>query len=106
MHHVPVHVARCGDRWATEDGVTLSVLSPCGALFADPGYALISVGRHNVFGHPAATTLATLRSAGAETYRTDLCGATIVEAGMNMRSTTNLRCSAESEAAFASKGTR
>jgi competence protein ComEC len=34
-HHVPVHVARCGDRWATDDGVTISVLSPCGALFAD-----------------------------------------------------------------------
>jgi len=34
-HHVPVHVARCGDRWSTDDGVTLSVLSPCGALFAD-----------------------------------------------------------------------
>jgi hypothetical protein len=33
-HHVPVH-ARGGDRWATDDGVTLSVLSPCGALFAD-----------------------------------------------------------------------
>jgi beta-lactamase superfamily II metal-dependent hydrolase len=35
LHHVPVHVARCGDRWATDDGVALSVLSPCGALFAD-----------------------------------------------------------------------
>jgi hypothetical protein len=35
LHHVPVHVARCGDRWATDDGVTLSVLSPCGARFSD-----------------------------------------------------------------------
>jgi len=172
LHHIPIHVARCGDRWSTDDGVTLSVLSPCGALFADgkndvnensvvvmlasrdfrmlfmgdagfaaeqrllesgtdlradvlkvghhgsayssapsfvaavhSSYALISVGRHNLFGHPAATTLATLRSAGAETYRTDLCGATIVEAGMNVRNTTILRCSAESEATFASKGT-
>jgi len=171
LHHVPIHIARCGDRWATDDGVSLSVLSPCGALFADgkndvnensvvimltyrdfrmlfmgdagfqaeqrllengadlradvlkvghhgsayssapgfvaavhPRYGLISVGRHNLFGHPAAATLATLRSGGAETYRTDLCGATIVEAGMTMRSTTILRCSAESEAAVASKG--
>ncbi len=168
--HVPVRIARCGDRWATDDGVTLSVLSPCGALFADgkndvnensvvvmlayrefrmlfmgdagfaaeqrllesgadlradvlkvghhgsayssapgfavavhPKYALISVGRHNLFGHPAATTLATLRSAGAQMYRTDLCGAVIVEAGMEIRSTTILRCSAEPEAAFTSK---
>ncbi len=35
LHHVPIHVARCGDRWVSDDGVTLSVLSPCGALFAD-----------------------------------------------------------------------
>jgi competence protein ComEC len=159
LHRVPVHVARCGDRWATDDGVAFSVLSPCGALFADgkndvnensvvvmlayrefrmlfmgdagfqaerrllesgtelyadvlkvghhgsayssapdfiaavhPRYAVISAGRHNLFGHPAAATLATLRSAGAETYRTDLCGAAIVAAGMNTGSTTMLRC--------------
>ena len=171
LQHVPVHVARCGDRWSTDDGVTLSVLSPCGALFADgkndvnensvvvmlayrdfrvlfmgdagsaaeqrllasgvdlradvlkvghhgsayssspsfvaavrPGYALISVGRHNVFGHPAATTLTTLRKAGAETYRTDLCGATIVEAGMNVRRTTIMRCSEQPEAASSFQG--
>jgi len=159
LHHVPVHVARCGDRLATDDGVTLSVLSPCGSLFADgkndvnensvvvmlvyrnfrmlsmgdagfqaeqrllesgvnlhagvlkvghhgsayssapgfvdavhPRYALISVGRHNLFGHPAATTLATLRSAGATVYRTDLCGAVIVKPGINVRAQATLRC--------------
>ncbi|HEY0403806.1 MAG TPA: DNA internalization-related competence protein ComEC/Rec2 [Blastococcus sp.] len=162
VQHVPVHVARCGDRWATDDDVAFSVLSPCGALFADgkndvnensvvvllayrdfrmlfmgdagfaaeqrlldsgvdlhadilkvghhgsayssapgfiaavrPRYALIGVGRHNLFGHPAATTLATLRSAGTTTYRTDLCGATVVQAAMNVTTMTNLRCSAE-----------
>ncbi|HEY6233888.1 MAG TPA: ComEC/Rec2 family competence protein, partial [Candidatus Elarobacter sp.] len=143
--HVPVHVARCGDRWATDDGVTLSVLSPCGALFADgkndvnensvivmltyrdfrmlfmgdAGFqaerrllesgidvradvfkvghhgsayasgrdfldavrarvALISDGRHNTFGHPAPSTLATLQHAGVRAYRTDRCGAITV----------------------------
>jgi hypothetical protein len=35
LHHVPVDVARCGDGWETGDGVTLSVLSPCGTLFVD-----------------------------------------------------------------------
>jgi competence protein ComEC len=35
LHHVPIRVARCGDRWATDDGVTFSVLSPCGTLFVD-----------------------------------------------------------------------
>ena len=159
LRHVPVRVARCGDEWGTDDGVRLSVLSPCGALFADgkndvnensvvvmlayrqfrmlfmgdagfaaeqrllasgadlgadvlkvghhgsayssaprfvdavhPKYALISVGRHNLFGHPAAATVATLRNAGATTYRTDLCGAIILQPGMNGRATTTLRC--------------
>jgi competence protein ComEC len=159
LHHVPIHLARCGDRWATDDGVSVSVLSPCGALFADgkndvnensvvvmlayrdfrmlfmgdagfaaeqrllasgadlhadvlkvghhgsayssapgfvaavhPRYGVISVGRHNLFGHPAATTLATLRRAGATTYRTDLCGAIAVESDMNLRATTTLHC--------------
>jgi competence protein ComEC len=71
-----------------------------------PRFALVSLGRHNLFGHPAATTLATLRRAGATTYRTDLCGAIIVDAGTNVRTTTILRCSADSEAAFGSTGTR
>ena len=159
LYHVPIHVARCGDRWATDDGVTLSVLSPCGALFADgkndvnensvvvmltyrefrmlfmgdagfaaeqrllesgvdvradvlkvghhgsayssargfiaavrPRYAVISVGRRNLFGHPAAATLATLRNAGTTAYRTDRCGAVIVEPSMNTRTMTVLHC--------------
>jgi len=32
---VPIRVARCGDRWSTDDGVVLSILSPCGALLSD-----------------------------------------------------------------------
>ena len=159
LHHVPVHVARCGDRWATDDGVSLSVLSPCGALFADgkndvnensvvvmltygdfrmlfmgdagfkaeqrllasgadlhadvlkvghhgsaysstpafiaavyPRFAVISVGRHNLFGHPAATTLAMLRRAAVTIYRTDLCGAIIVERGRTRPLMTALHC--------------
>ena len=53
--------------------------------------ALISVGRHNLFGHPAAQTLATLRNAGAIGYRTDLCGAITVDANVS-RPSTMLRC--------------
>ncbi len=40
-----------------------------------PQVAIISVGRHNTFGHPGPTTLATLERAGATLYRTDRCGA-------------------------------
>jgi competence protein ComEC len=36
-----------------------------------PRYAIISVGRHNLFGHPAPSTIETLRRFGAMIYRTD-----------------------------------
>jgi competence protein ComEC len=39
-----------------------------------PRVALISVGAHNDFGHPAARTLRALAAAGAEVHRTDLEG--------------------------------
>ncbi|HEY1682496.1 MAG TPA: DNA internalization-related competence protein ComEC/Rec2 [Candidatus Tumulicola sp.] len=40
-----------------------------------PTYALISVGRHNLFGHPAQSTIEALQQAGATIYRTDQNGA-------------------------------
>jgi competence protein ComEC len=43
-----------------------------------PRIALISAGRHNLFGHPAPSTLAALRTAGIAAYRTDRCGAIIL----------------------------
>ena len=65
--------------------------TPAFVAAVHPRYALISVGRHNLFGHPAATTLATLRNAGATAYRTDLCGAIIVDPNVS-RPSTMLRC--------------
>jgi competence protein ComEC len=160
LHHVPVKAVRCGDRWASDDGVSFSVLSPCGALFAGrnndvnensvvvmlayrdfrmlfmgdagfrteqrlletaadlradvlkvghhgsayssasafvaavhPRYAVISAGRHNLFGHPAATTLAALRDANATAFRTDVCGAIIVEPSTNAGKKAAVSCS-------------
>lgn len=46
-----------------------------------PRYAIISVGRHNMFGHPAPSTIQTLERIGAVVYRTDLNAATVVTAG-------------------------
>jgi competence protein ComEC len=57
-----------------------------------PRYALISVGRHNLFGHPAQTTLTTLQHLGAAVYRTDRCGAISVEAGPAITITPILSC--------------
>ena len=44
-----------------------------------PQVALISCGRDNPFGHPAAEVIARLASAGARIYRTDLDGEITVE---------------------------
>lgn len=40
-----------------------------------PRYAIISVGRHNMFGHPAPSTLERLQALGVRIYRTDHGGA-------------------------------
>lgn len=39
-----------------------------------PKIAVIQVGAHNSYGHPAQETLQRLEAAGAKIYRTDLCG--------------------------------
>jgi competence protein ComEC len=51
-------------------------------LFAShvrPGYAVISVGRHNTFGHPASRTIETWNRYGARILRTDDCGAVMID---------------------------
>jgi competence protein ComEC len=40
-----------------------------------PRIAIISVGRHNTFGHPAPMTIEAWRRFGVEILRTDQCGA-------------------------------
>jgi competence protein ComEC len=52
--------------------------SPAFIAAVAPKYAIISVGRHNLFGHPAPSTLATLYRYGARVYRTDRDGAVTV----------------------------
>jgi competence protein ComEC len=49
-----------------------------------PHVAIISVGRHNTFGHPGPFTLATFERAGSAVYRTDRCG------GLTIRQTVPL----------------
>lgn len=58
-----------------------------------PRYAIISVGRHNVFGHPAPSTIETLQRIGATSYRTDQNAAiTIVTNGTTLIARTACEC--------------
>jgi competence protein ComEC len=51
-----------------------------------PRYAIISVGRHNLFGHPAPSTIERLERLGTQIYRTDQDGAIVVTTdGSTMR---------------------
>ena len=49
--------------------------TPAFIAAVSPQIASISVGRHNTFGHPGPSILATLARFGATIYRTDHCGA-------------------------------
>ena len=53
---------------------------------AAPRFAVISVGRDNTFGHPAAEVVGRLQNAGAKIYRTDEDGAVVFRTdGKKMR---------------------
>ena len=62
LHKVGHH----GSRWASTTAFLAAVR---------PRVALISVGRHNSFGHPSPETPDRLGAAGVPVYRTDRCGA-------------------------------
>lgn len=58
----------------------------------EPRVAVVSVGRNNLFGHPAAATLGTLVRHGAHVYRTDRDGAVTIRSDgsdFNVRSFLN-----------------
>jgi competence protein ComEC len=55
--------------------------TPAFIAAVQPHYAIVSVGRHNMFGHPASSTLATLERFGAQIYRTDEDGAITILTG-------------------------
>jgi len=57
-----------------------------------PRIALISVGRHNVFGHPASTTLQRIHELGIHIYRTDRCGAIRMTIAEQTTVSTQLAC--------------
>jgi competence protein ComEC len=66
LHADVLKVGHHGSRYAS---------TPEFATAVRPRIAVISVGRHNTFGHPAATTIETWNKSGASVVRTDQCGA-------------------------------
>jgi competence protein ComEC len=77
-----VKVGHHGSRYAS---------TPAFVAIVRPRIAIISVGRHNTFGHPAPTTIDAWDHAGADILRTDQCGAISLAGGSP---TTMLRCTA------------
>jgi len=65
LHADVLKVGHHGSAWASSDAFLAAVA---------PQTAVISVGRNNHFGHPAARTLASLQHLRAHIWRTDLCG--------------------------------
>ena len=77
--------------------------SPAFVAAVRPRYAFISVGRHNLFGHPASQTLLALQRAGARIYRTDQMGAiTLTTNGDSLDVETTLTPQAPRSKAFVS----
>ena len=66
LHADAVKVGHHGSRYASTTGFVAAV---------HPKIAVISVGRHNTFGHPAKATIEAWHDNGAAVLRTDQCGA-------------------------------
>ena len=66
LHADAVKVGHHGSRYASTTGFVTAV---------HPQIAVVSVGRHNTFGHPAETTIEAWHDTGADVLRTDQCGA-------------------------------
>ena len=82
VHADAVKVGHHGSRYASTPAFV-------GAVAAR--IAIISVGRHNTFGHPPPATIGAWSAVGADVLRTDRCGAVSVVDGA---ATAMLRCNA------------
>jgi competence protein ComEC len=82
IHADVVKVGHHGSRYAS---------TPAFVAAVRPHVAVISVGRHNTFGHPAPATIESWSNAGADVLRTDRCGAISL---VNGSPSVMLRCQA------------
>jgi competence protein ComEC len=82
LHAEAVKVGHHGSRYAS---------TPAFVAAVHPRIAVISVGRHNTFGHPAPATIEAWRNVGVDVLRTDQCGATML---VDRSQATMLHCAA------------
>jgi competence protein ComEC len=80
LHAGAVKVGHRGSRYASTTGFVAAVHRQV---------AVISVGRHNTFGHPSEATIEAWHDTGADILRTDKCGAISL---VNGSPTTMLSC--------------
>jgi competence protein ComEC len=88
LHADVVKVGHHGSRYAS---------TPAFVAAVHPQVAVISVGRHNTFGHPAPSTIETWTNAGSRILRTDRCGA--ISLTDEPSSTTMIPCNARDQEA-------
>ncbi len=88
LHADVVKVGHHGSRYAS---------TPAFVAAVHPQVAVISVGRHNTFGHPAPSTIETWIDVGARVLRTDRCGA--ISLTDKPSSTTTIPCNSPNQAA-------
>jgi beta-lactamase superfamily II metal-dependent hydrolase len=82
LHADALKVGHHGSRYASTAAFATAV---------HPRFAVISVGRHNTFGHPAPATLRAWNRVDGEVLRTDMCGAIVMS---SQSVVTMLRCAA------------
>lgn len=69
-HYTLLKVAHHGSKYSTSEAFLKKI---------NPDYSMISVGEHNLYGHPSGETLSRLADIGTHTYRTDECGGIMVK---------------------------
>ena len=76
-HYTLLKVAHHGSKYSTSEAFLKKIT---------PDYSMISVGEHNLYGHPSGETLERLKQSGSDIFRTDECGGVTVRTdGKKMR---------------------
>lgn len=73
-HYTVLKVAHHGSKYSTSNEFL---------QWVNPDYSVISVGEHNMYGHPSDETLERLKQSGSKVLRTDESGAIVIKMNRN-----------------------